>query len=65
MITIENIKQSLGKRFNPDVAYVISEKGPSLAGKLSKGYKNEGQVGDELTAGSTELYILSPPAGDK
>ena len=64
MITTENIKQSLGRKFNPSVAYVVSEKGPSLASKLNKGYKNLGKLDDGLTEGSTELFILSPPAGD-
>jgi hypothetical protein len=61
MITNEHIKEFLGDDYDPAVAYLIADKGPALAAKVRQGCKNHGRLPDDLTAGDTELYLLSPP----
>ena len=60
-ITYKHIEAALGDKYIPGVAYVLTEKGSSLVSKLGKGYTQVGKIADELTTGSTEMFILAPP----
>jgi hypothetical protein len=64
-LTEDHVKQALGKKYKEGTRYVLCEKGTHLAGKLGKGYKLVGKLADELTAGSTEMFILAPPEDQK
>lgn len=61
MIHNGHIQLMLGEKYDPSVDYVVAEKGPALVSKLSQGYRNHGKLPDELSAGNTELFIISPP----
>ena len=61
MITYEEIKQSLGDKFEPDVEYKLAEKGPALVSKLKKGYRYYGFTAYHVIHGMLDYVKYQQP----
>ena len=61
MITTEHIETALGDKFDKGIDYRVVEKGTALASLLARGYSSPVKLDDTLSAGNTELFVLTPP----
>jgi len=59
MITEEDVKTSLGKKYKKGTVYKIVQKGPQLLSKLAKGYKMVGKLDGGVVYGNTEMIIIT------